>query len=167
MSKTDKNDLAEQSLSRVLGFFSRVESKSNYIFAIDSGMLGLVALNFSYEDICVWYSIVPATITVTLIAFSIYYVYRCMFPQLKGSRPSIVYFKDIADRDAEEFVEAFLATETETYTRDLIDQTWRNSQILSEKFRTVKISFILTALAIMPWFLFLAVSAARHDSLSF
>ncbi len=107
-------------------------------------MLGFLALNFHFSDIHNWYAVVPAAFAVILLAFSIYYIYRCMFPQLKGSKPSIVYFKDIAERESGVFIDEFLSTSTQAYNRDLIDQVWRNSQILTEKFRTVRISFILT-----------------------
>jgi hypothetical protein len=44
-------------------------------------------------------------------------------------------------------------------------QIWRNSEILSAKFTAIKIAFILTALSLLPWFLFLLATSVAHPQL--
>ena len=43
-------DTASVQLDRVLGFFPRVESKASALFAVDTGMLALLALNLRMGD---------------------------------------------------------------------------------------------------------------------
>lgn len=167
MDPDRRQDLAEQSLGRVLDFFSRVESKASFVFAMNTGMLGLLALNFHQQDICVWYIALPLVCAIALLGASTYYVYRCMFPDLKGGAPSIVYFREIAERSSDQFTSQFLNSNSDVYTRDLVDQVWRNSQILAAKFDSIKVAFTLTALAILPWFLFLGAVAMTHNAVSF
>jgi len=42
------------------------------------------------------------------------------------------------------------------YVKDVLGQAWRNSQILKTKFDDLKLSFILMAIAVLPWTISLA-----------
>ena len=149
-------------LDRILGFFPRVEAKASFLFAIDTGLLALMALNFRLPDLTTWYIIAPAVIAVLLIAASLYFVYRCIFPDLKGGTSSLVYFQEIAKRTEANFVAEFTQQEAEAHNGDVLGQVWRNAEILSRKFADVKMAFILTGLALIPWFAFLVATAVTH-----
>jgi len=45
----------------------------------------------------------------------------------------------------------------DVYARDLLEQTWRNAQILVAKYRFLKRSFHWLAAAVFPWILVLAI----------
>ena len=166
MQSKDRHNAASGQLDRVLGFFARVEAKASFIFAVDSSILGLTALNFRPGDLTTWYIVLPATVTTLLIFASLFFVYRCSFPTLKGGSSSIVYFQEIAKRREAEYLEQFEQADEKSLTRDFAAQVWRNSEILSMKFRAIKIAFILTALALVPWFALLAASAIVHPAVT-
>ena len=67
-------DTAEKQLDRVLSFFPRVDAKGSFLFALDTGLLALLALNLQTEDFRVWFLIIP-TMSVLL-----YRRYKSLFP---------------------------------------------------------------------------------------
>lgn len=157
------HELANKQLDRVLGFFPRVETKVSFLFAMNSGLLVILALNIQIADFYRWYLIIPAIAAVLLSAASLYFIYRCMFPDLKGGANSLIYFREIAKKTEADFIAEVLAQDDQKYARDLLGQVWRNSEILKMKFDAMKIAFILVTLALIPWLLFLGEAALLHS----
>jgi len=154
--------LAASQLDRTLSFFPRVDGKVSWLFAINTGMLGLSSLNIKPEDLRLWYVGVPATITAITIGVSMFFLYRCSFPHLEGGKASLFYFREIARRTESNYIQEFASASAEQRTRDLLGQVWRNAEILNIKFDAVRISFFLTAVAIIPWCWFLASVSLVH-----
>lgn len=155
-------DFASKHLDRILGFFARVEAKASFLFAMDTGLLALLALNLRVGDIQIWYLVVPAALALALLLSSLYFVYRCTFPHLMGGSASLIYFREIARRTEAKFIDEFLAQNDEAHTRDMLGQVWRNAEILKLKFEAMKIAFVLTAVALIPWTVFLVAAALVH-----
>jgi hypothetical protein len=155
--------LAEKQLDRILGFFPRVDTKASFLFATDTGVLALLAINLRLDDLRHWFLAIPAVAVVLMIGASLYFVYLCSFPSLKGGADSLVYFREIARRTEAKFIEEFLAQRDDAHARDLLGQVWRNAEILKMKFDAIKISFVLSALALIPWTIFLAAATAVHS----
>lgn len=156
-------DTAEKQLDRVLSFFPRVDAKGSFLFALDTGLLALLALNLQPEDFRVWFLIVPAISVLLIVGTSLYFLYRCSFPWLKGGADSLIYFREIAKRTEVKFIDEFIVQTDNAHTRDLLGQVWRNSEILKMKYDGIKISFVLSALALIPWTIFLALAAVAHS----
>lgn len=155
-------DLADRQLDRILAFFPRVESKASLLFAIDTSMLAVLALNVTKSDFIIWYLAVSALLALGLIAASLWFLYKCTFPNLKGGAASLVYFRGIATKTEANFIDQFQKQTSDAYVRDLLGQIWRNSEILKMKFDSVKTAFILTAIALIPWVLFLILATLAH-----
>ena len=156
---------AETSLDRILKFFPRVDSKASFIAALDTAMLGLIAANVSFADVLNWCIIVPAFSSSALLVISLCFIYRCQYPNLQGGTSSLVYFQEIATRTEATFIKEFLKTTEDDYARDILGQVWRNSEILKQKFAALKVSFIATGLAILPWVIILSASTYFHNAL--
>lgn len=156
-------------LQLVLGFFPRVESKFSVILAIDTGMIGFLAANAPPFTAFSKWMLLSTAATVLLFAASIAMLYRGSFPNLKGGESSLVYFREIAKRREHHFIEEFSAQNEKQYGHDLLAQVWRNSQILTVKFDSLKLAFTFLALAIVPWIvtltLFAAYNGGTHPSL--
>ncbi|WP_316228483.1 Pycsar system effector family protein [Bradyrhizobium sp. SZCCHNR1039] len=165
MDKSKISELAPKQLERVLSFFTRVEAKASFIFAINSALLGTLVLHVERSDFADWRRYIALGAAAVGLATSFYYVYRCSFPALSGGHQSLIYFKEIAKLREQTFVKSFRDLEEDDYVNDLLSQTWRNSQILTEKFRTIKIAFIATALTLLPWSTYLALASMSHLSL--
>jgi len=162
MTKSIK-DAAERQLDRVLSFFPRVEAKGSFLFALNTGLLALLALNLSFDDFRVWFLVIPAISVLLIISVSLYFLYRSSFPTLKGGTNSLIYFREIAKRTEARFIDDFVAQAEDAHTRDLLGQVWRNSEILKMKYDALKIAFVLSALALIPWVIFLALAAVAHS----
>jgi hypothetical protein len=158
-------ELAPKQLERVLGFFVKVEAKANFVFAIDSGLLGTLALHVERSDFNDWRRCVALGLAAAGLAISYYFVYRCSFPTLSGGHQSLIYFREIAKLREQTFVKNFRDLDDDDYIDDLLSQTWRNSQILTEKFRTIKIAFLATGLSLVPWSSYLVLASMSHLAL--
>jgi hypothetical protein len=156
-------DNAEKLLNLVLGFFPRADAKASFLFALDSGLLGFLAINVRPEDFRTWFLILPGATAVLTIAAGLWFVFHCSFPALRGGTDSLIYFREIARRTEATFVHEFTKRNDEDHTRDLLGQVWRNSEILTAKYDAIKIAFILTGVALLPWTLFLALAAVVHS----
>jgi pycsar effector protein len=163
MDDSVAREFATKHLDRILGFFARVEAKASFLFAMDTGLLALLALNVRVGDAQIWYLVAPAALSLVLLLASLYFVYRCTFPHLTGGSASLIYFREIARRTEAKFIEEFLVQEESSHTRDLLGQVWRNSEILKLKFEAMKIAFVLTAVALIPWTIFLVAAALVHS----
>lgn len=158
-------DLAAKQLDRILGFFPRVESKASFLFAVDTALLGALAVNLQKHDLQVWYQVACVGLSAVLIALSFYCVYRCIFPSLGGGHASLVYFREIARMREAEYLNAMKALQPQQLIDDCLSQVWRNSEILTEKFDWAKRSFVLTGFALVPWSISLVLIALNHPTL--
>ncbi len=156
-------DNAEKLLNLVLGFFPRVDAKASFLFAIHSGLLGFLAINVRPEDFRTWFLVLPGAAAVLIITAGLWFVFHCNFPALKGGSDSLIYFREIARRTEATFIHEFTSRNDEDHARDLLGQVWRNSEILTAKYDAIKIAFILTGVALLPWTIFLALAAVVHS----
>jgi hypothetical protein len=142
--------VALEQLNLVLGFFPRVDSMIVVVLGIDLAMLGVLASHLpKYGSLSPW--VVVALIPVLLITVSLVRLYGAAFPRLDGGAQSLVYFREVAARTEVNFVHQFLHQKTGDYTRDVLGQVWRNSQILSLKYDSLKSAFVWLAWAVLPW----------------
>jgi hypothetical protein len=162
MDAKEKREFSAKHLDRVLGFFARVEAKASFLFAIDTTLLALIALNLRKSDLHLWYVMVPGVAAVLLLLCSLWYIYQCHFPKLDGGSGSLVYFAEIAKRTETRFISDCETLTEADLTKDYLGQTWRNAQILTAKFSHVKTAFTLTGGALIPWFAFLVATSITN-----
>lgn len=161
MTNKEQIDVAKDTLGRVLGFFSRVDTVSSIVLAIDISALALLASNAPpVKDMDGW--AIFALVAVILIGLSLYHLYRGAFPRLQGGPLSLIYFREIAARKEEEFIKAFKEQNEDFYLNDLLSQVWRNSEILTQKFTHLNFAFTFLALSVIPWLIALFVFASRN-----
>lgn len=157
-------EAVEGQLDRILAFFPRVESKATFLFAFNGAVMALMAINVGRGDFFIWYIALPGLIAAILVSLSVYFVYRCIFPDLYGGSSSLFYFREIAKRTEAGFIEEFENQEPDKLKRDLLGQVWRNSEILEAKFDAIKIAFVLSAIGIIPAAIYLAAVALTHSA---
>lgn len=162
MNRPTLMELAPKQLDRVLAFFARVEAKASFVFAINSAMLGTLAVHVERSDLKSWPHMLSLIFAGIGLAVSFFYVYRCSYPNLKGGRSSLIYFREIAALREQQFVKNFRSISEDDFIDDTLSQVWRNSQILNQKFKALKVAFILTGASLIPWTAFLALAAIYH-----
>lgn len=154
---------SKDQLNLVLSFFSRVDSKLSVVLAMDTGMLAVLGAYAPPLKSLSSPMLIVAGSAVALLGVSIVFLYRGAFPSLKGGNSSLVYFREIAKRTEQEFIEQFKDQNDEQHVNDLLAQVWRNSEILKAKFDALKAAFTFLALAFIPWVAALALFAAYAD----
>jgi hypothetical protein len=143
-------EVAAEQLNRVLAFFPRADAKGSVLLAVDTGMLAVLASNCPPVSAFDWWMLLPL-LPLVLLAISLFHLYLGAFPSLKGGEESLVYFREIAKKREQPFIETFTAQTEAAYIQDLLGQVWRNSQILTTKFDHISSAFNWMALAIVPW----------------
>jgi hypothetical protein len=153
-------DASKEQLTRVLGFFPRVDTVASVVLGVDLGMLALIANRALPLKTFEW-QMAFAAIPVLLVGFSLFHLFRGYFPRLKGGWLSLTYFREIAQREEAEFIREFRALNEQTYIDDLLSQVWRNSEILTQKFDHLSKAFMFLAWAILPWLIALVLLTSR------
>jgi hypothetical protein len=155
-------DVIEGQLTRVLSFFPRVDVKATGLFTVNSAILTISALNVEAGDLARWQIAVPGAFVIVALVASYAFLYQCNFPDIKGGQGSLVYFTAISERTESNYKTELEAAGEEEYRADLIGQIWRNSQILSEKYKAVAMATRLTLAALVPFAVFLIMTAVEH-----
>ena len=150
---------AERQLDRVLGFFARLDAKASALFAIDAAMLGVLSAKISSHTFQHWLLGFSVLATVLLLGTSLAFLYVSGFPHTKGGKGSLIYFNEIASRTEANFISETRSTNREIIFDDVLGQIWRNSEILQIKFQSLKRAFVTTAIALVPWCIYLASDA--------
>ena len=150
---------ARDQLDLVLRFFSRVDAKLSTVLAINTGMLGALGAMVPPIQTASWPMAIAPVLTVILLGFSYIFLYRGGFPVTKGGYASLIYFKNIAERNEASFITAYTNLNTDELRSDLLAQVWRNSEILSAKFNCLRSAFVAMALGVLPWMVSLCVFA--------
>lgn len=155
-------DVVEAQLTRVLGFFPRVDTKVAGLFTVNSAILTISALNVEAGDLLRWYIAVPGAFLVIGLIASYTFLYKCNFPELAGGQGSLVYFSEITERTEPKYKTEFEAVSEADYRSDMLGQIWRNSHILAEKYKAIAMAIRLTLATLMPFTVFLVMTAIEH-----
>lgn len=144
-------EVAERQLALVQSFIPRLDSKVSALFAIVSAQLAVAALNLTAADLPKWYVTIPLTVFLSMIAWTYLNLYRCAFPHLDGGQASLVYFAEIAKRRESDFVTQFMDVSVTDLTNDICGQIWRNSEIVTCKFKYLKSATQWAMGSLLPW----------------
>lgn len=155
-------DIIQRQLDRVLGFFPRVEGRINALFSVNTVILIIAALNVSAGDLRLWYVTLPGSLLLIGLLVSYYHLFRANFPDDNGGEKSLVFFKEIHKRTDADYIAEFLDCSEATLRNDLLGKIWRNSCIVCEKYRRVKLAIVATAISIAPFLVFLIITGTIH-----
>lgn len=143
--------LAEKNLDHLLEWVGRFDSKSSVVLGIDTGMLGVLATFAPAKNMWNPLMIEFALLSTTLLSISLLFVYLGNYPRLKGSSESLFYFGSICKKRFNQYEREFSKRSTKEHLKDMLKQCHRNSEILSQKFRCLKWSYLLLISSVIPW----------------
>jgi hypothetical protein len=158
-------DRVEAQLARVLEFFPRVDAKASGLFGVNSAMLTITALNVKPTDLRVCYIAIPLALMLVALLISYCFLHWSNFPQTRGGEGSLIYFVEIRKRSKDEYIEQYERIDTEGYRRDLLEQVWRNSEILCDKYRYVAAALRATLASIVPFLVILSATSLLHSAI--
>ena len=151
-------EATERQFERVQAFFPRIDAKVSSIFAIASGEMA-VASFVAVKNLHAWWMLLPGSLFLFAIGWTVYNLYHCTFPHLKRSPDSLIYFHEIIRLSREEFVERFTSASEDELKRDFARQTWQTSVIAAKKFAYLKQATMAAMLSLIPWGWLLIASA--------
>jgi len=135
-------------LQLVLSFGPRAEAKLSFLFGLNLALVGFAMANLTLFQLPNVFVMVPLVIFLVAVSISVVNLYKAYSPQLEGGRNSLVYFSRIAKREQKDFSEAFCGASKEDIRDDLLEQVWRNSVIISSKFKRIQDAFVQTIVSI-------------------
>jgi hypothetical protein len=144
---------AQWVLERNLEWVSAADVKAGTIFAIDAAMMGALAAFFQSAgaDARTQAEILLSVSAAVCGLLSIFCVARCVLPQTKGPKNSLVFFDCIKTADQQSFAEAFRAASDTQLLDDCVAQIHRNAEIACQKFAWVHAALIWTFIAMPFW----------------
>lgn len=151
----DRSDLLqflEANLARQLSWISMADSKTSFVFAVNTAMLAVLAA-VSPKSASDWTVVqaVFAALAAALAMASLIFLSIASFPRTRGPKSSLIYFGCIAQRDANQFAEAASEMSEDAYVSDLCAQCHRNAEIAKLKFVWVQRALISLYLSVIPW----------------
>ncbi len=159
-SQSDRVSAAWQKLHLVLSFFPRVDAKLSVVHGINLGLSAiLVTLIPRLEHFTLGIAVLSAAFIVPL-AISFWYVWWGHFPNLHGGHGSLIYFGSISRMSQDEFRGACAERTLADMENDLLNQCWRNSQILDSKFSSLRRAYLAALIALVPWLVLIALIPA-------
>lgn len=162
MNEKDRIDWLDKILGRQIQWIAAADSRIIILLGIDTAMLGVLATRvqilkaWTIPDAC------AVTLALVALAISLFSVGMAAVPRTSGPKQSLIFFQGIADHDIEQFKTAMENLTNADLIKDLANQTHRNAQIASLKFRWVTCSLRLLVIAITPWAVALFLMYQQH-----
>lgn len=147
----DQIDRQEKILARLLEWIRASDARVPPIAALNTAMLGVIAAFASNEDD--WTMVLSAVVAVTLALLTVSLILLALatFPRIEGPERSVTFFEGIISRDVSTYQVDLNAMTEEGYLVELIEQSHRNAEIASAKFRYVRFAMITWFVGIAPW----------------
>ena len=151
-----------ESLQRVIRFVRLADAKAAPVIALQVALVGTLAARFDRLQPIVLQSHLDAEQIVLIAVMLLYFVCLLSVIVLAGlvyvprnpttGGESLVYFEDIRAMGYERFEEQAMQMTTDKIERQLLDQIYRVSGVVSVKMCRVRWALILSAPAGMLWF---------------
>jgi len=151
MAEDWARERAEKSLSQMIDWIGRHDSRSAGLMGITVAMMG--ALSAATPAIKQWSNLFTFALIVTACGFAtvLYQLMRGQIPRMRAGKPSLSFFGTVAAMPQDEFRSRFVAMTEEEYLDDLLSQCYVNARILRSKFRCLKRGLISLLLTAIPW----------------
>jgi hypothetical protein len=144
---------AQWVLERNLEWVSAADVKAGTIFAIDAAMLGALAAFYQAADAN---ARTPLEMLLSVAAavcalISIFCVGRCVLPQTKGPKNSLIFFDCIKTAEHASYADSIRGASHAQLLDDCVAQIHRNAEIACQKFAWVHAALIWTFVAMPLW----------------
>jgi hypothetical protein len=153
MENRERIRVMESTLQRLLSQVSAADGKISAVFATAVAMLGVLAALAPRPGCWTLLTGIPSIVATVLLLASLVFLSACAFPRLKGPSNSVLFFASIAKQTPASYRSEVADLSEETYTKDLVEQCYRNAVVAFRKFSLIKGSLTVLFLAIPFWLL--------------
>jgi len=147
----DSLNNAEKLLSLQLNWIAAADNKVAPIFAINAGMLGVIAALLPTANKWEISTAIFTLLSIIPLVGSIISLALATFPRLNGPKGSCVFFSGITTRDEDTYVEEINNISQESLTNDLLKQVYRNAEIANTKYNFIKWSMRQSFVSLPLW----------------
>lgn len=165
MTKLERLNFALIHLDRTQAFHGRIEARVAVLLALNVAMASVTVTNLPSKVLhtCV---AIPGIASLALMGTALFFLMLVSYSHLATkSQPSLLYFGDIARLSSDEFMRQASVATFDALTDDALCQIWRNSEIVSAKFRRTQRAFYLTCAAVTLWLVFLMLVTVQTGAL--
>lgn len=155
----DSSQKAWTHLQVVLGIFPRVDAALAVVLGVNTAMSGVLFSKWPTGGDAGPALVVFAIAFALFSSLSFLALYRAAFPDTEPAGRSIIFFGDVSKLSQSEYSQKFLAASDEHLATEILHQVWRNSSILSAKYRQLQRSFGWLLASLGPWIVSLLLSA--------
>ena len=164
MDEEEKIRIAESNLDRLLDWISRIDAKSSVVLGGNTAMLGVLASLAPAPHLWKKQTAIFAVLSTLCPFASLICVYLANYPQTKTKSSSLNFFGGIARHTLAEYQKAFANLSSPDYLNDLLEQIYRNSEIVIGKFRALRWAYRALLVGVIPWVLCLYYFRTFGDS---
>lgn len=142
---------AEKSLSQMIDWIGRHDSRSAGLMGITVAMMG--ALSAATPPLKQWNTLFTGVLLLAAVGFGLvlYQLMRGQIPRLRTGRPSLSFFGTVAGMSQEDFRSRFVAMTEDEYLDDILNQCYVNARILRSKFRCLRRGLVALLVTALPW----------------
>lgn len=130
-----------------------------------SAQIAIAALNVTNNDLQHWYVSVPGILFCAGAIATMFNLYYCTYPHLRGVQGSLTFFVEIGKRSNADYLHAYTNVTPDALLEDLTHQIWRNSQIVQAKYGYLKNAMVITMLTVLPWSILLLGTSINNARL--
>lgn len=146
-----KLDLLDRILTKNLAWISGADTKGTLLFAVDSGMLAVMAALVPPMNLWTISAAVFAALALIGLIASVGFIVFAALPRLDGPRNSLIYFGGIASHDEDQYVKKIMDGITEELLADFARQCHRNAEIAKTKYGMVRKAIVCTFSSLPVW----------------
>lgn len=147
----DKTSAAEYVLQATIEWVPRVDNRISILLGVLVAMIGTILVVAPPIDKWSDAAIITSMATGASLIVAAFGMFKATFPVTKGPTDSRIFFGSVGKRKAADYAAGFLAQSKSDYLDDLLAQIHRNAEIVSAKFKHIKIAFISTVVAVPLW----------------
>ena len=144
-------DHQEKILARLLEWIRASDARVPPIAALNTAMLGVFAVNVPSRDEWTWTLVAFGTSTVVSLIASLVLLAIATWPRTHGPEGSLTFFEGIKRTGLSGYRDAMTSLKEEDYLVELIEQSYRNAEIASSKFRFVRFAMSASFIGILLW----------------
>lgn len=151
LDMTQRIDIAEKQLERLLEWIPILDTKFNIILGIELAMLGLLASFAPPFKVWEWHTYILTVLTLFFLLKSLLSFYIANNPHLDGPSDSLIFFESVARLSKDLYRTMFYRQTQQEYLTDILTQCHINSLIISKKFQLLKVAYNNLLLSALFW----------------
>ena len=162
-------------LSRTIDFTKAADAKATPMVALHIALIGALTFRsgplFSILRQCSWdteriFLVVVVFLYVCFSLCAVVFAGWVFFPRTPRKENSLIYFEDIAAMNFYTFQYQSKGLDPATIEKELLQQIFEISRIVSKKMHLVKWALIISALSVLSWVYLMVCSSIASTQLS-